>query len=340
MINVGIIGAGYFGELHGMAISQLKDINLLAASRQNEAELKLFTDQFSIDGYRDWRDLLNRKDIDTVLIATPHFLHTEIAVEAADKGKNILLEKPIAPNLPECREIARAVKKNNVNFMAGYSNHFVPTYMKAMEIIESGAIGKIAGGRSAMHKVWMESNRRDWHLNRKKGGGMWLTAGMHCIDRLSWLLGKEIMSTSAHFSTEFHTQTADDFGQIFLRYADGVTGSVQSIGYKHGAPTNETEIFGTEGLLYISSSELIIGIDGKRKTILEFDVNDTTHESLKREWTAFFHSIENNKKHSATIDYSINLMEAVFAAEESSSRKREVSLEEYRNIVDIKSGRL
>lgn len=212
MINVGIIGAGFFGEKHAVAIIESPDLQLLAASKPNQAALNTFTQKFGGRGYTQYQDLLRDSTVDVVVIATPHHLHTDIAVAAAEAGKHILLEKPMAPNPVECYQILQAVDKAGVKLMVGHINQFAPSNKMAKELITSGEVGEVVLGISTMSKFWMEENRRPWHLDLVTGGGMWFTAGMYCLDRLIWLVNSPIHSVCAHFDTRFHNQKQTTLG--------------------------------------------------------------------------------------------------------------------------------
>ncbi len=234
MIKVGIIGAGVFGRQHAVAIAAQPNAEVVAASRTNQKALDEFTKEFGGQGYTDYRDLLANPEVDAVLVATPHHLHTNIVIAAAQAGKHILLEKPMAPSLVECDQIVSDTRETGVKFMVGHNNHFIPAYIRAKEILASGEIGEIVFGSSTMSKRWINPNRREWHLDRRYGGGMWLTIGVHAVDRLTWLMDRPVESVSAHLDTRFHDQNADDVGVAFMRYASGTIGTVISAGFQTG----------------------------------------------------------------------------------------------------------
>lgn len=329
MLNIGIIGAGFFGEKHAEAIATLDDARVVAAARSDVAALAAFTKRFGCQGYTDYRALLADSNVDAVLIATPHHLHTDIAIDAAQAGKHMLLEKPMAPTLTECDQILQAVGAAGVRLMVGHINQFAPTYKMAKALIASGEMGEIVHGVSVMNKLWMESNRRDWHLDRASGGGMWLTAGMHCLDRLTWLVGCSAQSVSARFGARFHEQQADDAGMIFLRYANGAAGTVISTGYRTGAPTHLTELTCTKGMLRISyDAGIQIGRDEGWQLIPESIAPAMTQNwmttALIDEWRSFITAIETGSETAVTGAYARHIMATAFAAEESSRLQREV----------------
>ncbi|HUV08769.1 MAG TPA: Gfo/Idh/MocA family oxidoreductase, partial [Spirochaetia bacterium] len=128
---------GFFGEKHAQALSSVRGARLVAVSRRNSEALRSFTDRYGIKGFQDYRDLLNDPEIDTVVVATPHYLHTDITLQAANLGKHILLEKPMALTLEDCDAIIEAVNKSEVSLMVGHLNQFARCYQKAKEIIDS-----------------------------------------------------------------------------------------------------------------------------------------------------------------------------------------------------------
>ncbi|NOG50728.1 MAG: Gfo/Idh/MocA family oxidoreductase [Chloroflexi bacterium] len=115
MWRIGIIGAGHYGEQHARALAQIDRAVVTAASRTHADALRDFTGRYGGTGYTDYAQLLRDPAVDAVVIATPHHLHTNIAVAAAQAGKHILLEKPMAPTLAECQQIADAARENGVH---------------------------------------------------------------------------------------------------------------------------------------------------------------------------------------------------------------------------------
>ena len=215
MIGVGLIGAGFFGEMHARALAEVPGARLVAASRRSSAALDEFCARFAVRGYRDYVDLINAPDVDAVVIAAPHHLHAKMAVQAARAGKHILLEKPMALSLDECDRILSAVAEAGVKMMVGHLNHFARAYRIAKRLLDSGEMGEVVLGTSTMSKFWFAPNRRQWHLDRAMGGGMWLTAGMHCLDRLTWLVGPVSLRGWAFWDLgpqEFREKLADMTG--------------------------------------------------------------------------------------------------------------------------------
>jgi len=326
-VNVGIVGAGFFGEMHAQAIGEIPGLRLRAASRQNRGALEAFCGRFGAVPYADYRDLFNDPQVDVVVIATPHLTHTDTAMQAAAAGKHVLLEKPMALSLQDCDRIIAASRRAGKKLMVGHVNRFARAYRQARSILDSGEVGDIVLGVSSMSKLWMEPNRRPWHMNRETGGGMWLTAGMHCLDRLVWLVGSSVSSVCAQFDTRFHQQAADDVGLIFVRFRNGAFGCVVSTGYRTGAPKHLTELTCTAGALTIDyTAGVLIGRGEKWTPVPDSGSAAWMHEALVEEWKAFVRAIDEDTEEPVPGWFARHIMEAVFAAERSSRERREIEV--------------
>jgi predicted dehydrogenase len=179
-----------------------------------------------------------------------------------------------------------------------------------------------------MSKFWFEPNRRAWHLDRATGGGMWLTAGIHCLDRLTWLVGSPVVRVCAQLGARFHDQTADDAGLIFLRYANGVAGAVVSVGYGAGAPKHLTELTCTRGMMNIDyAGGVTVGKNEQWRRVPNSASENWMHEALIAEWRGFAAAVRSGSPPPVTGAYGRHIMAAVFAAELSSQVHQEVAVD-------------
>ncbi len=326
-MNVGIIGAGFFGEKHAQAIAHVDGLRVVAASRHDANALDDFTMRYGGTGYVDHRGLLRDEAVDAVVIATPHATHEAIAVEAALAGKHVLLEKPMATSLEACDRILDAVEQAGVTLAVGHVTQFSGAYRLAKEMLDAGELGDVVAGLSTMRKRWHEPNRRWWHLDRSEGGGVLLTGGLHAVDRLTWLAGAKATSVAARLQTRFHDQAADDAGVLFIRYANGATGVVFSIGYDDGAPRHDTELTCTKGILRVHSVE---GVHvGRGETMQHVPGSGDAawmDDALVEQWRAFQKRVEGRPSTAVTGGFARHVMEIVFAAEASSVAGTEVAV--------------
>ncbi len=327
MLRVGIIGAGFFGLRHAETLAKRGGAELVAVSRRDPAALSALVSRFGVRGYADGRSLLDDPDVNTVVIATPHDAHTDIAVQAARSGRHILVEKPLALTLADCDTIIAAAREAGVQLMAGHVSQFARAYRTARQILRAGEVGDLVCGTSRMLKPWLEPNRRPWHLDPATGGGMWLTAGMHCLDRLTWLADSPVRSVCAQFTAGFHDQRADDAGIVFLRYSSGFFASVQSVGWKTGVTDHSTELVCTKGLMRIDpTAGVSIGSGERWVPVPESGSQEWLDEALAEEWRAFAVAIERGGPSPVPGDYARHIMSVVLAAQESSRTGTEVPI--------------
>ena len=190
MIKVAIVGAGFIGNVHANNYNQIGNADVVAIVDSVEEKGKKLAKQFNANFYTDIDDLLKRENIDSVDICTPTFLHTEMAIKAANAGKNVFCEKPLALSLEDAGRIIEAVKKNKVKAMVGHVIRFWPEYAKAKEIVGSGQLGEPLHAfceRLAVTPDWHEGN---WGFNEKYSGGASIDLHIHDLDYLIWLFGK------------------------------------------------------------------------------------------------------------------------------------------------------
>jgi phthalate 4,5-cis-dihydrodiol dehydrogenase len=324
-LGVGIIGAGWFGERHAEAIRSVDGLHLVGACRDNPSGLDAFTSRFGGRAFSDAAELLADPAIAAVVIATPHHTHEEIAIAAARAGKAILLEKPMAPSLAGCDAIAKAAHIAGVPLMVGHTQRFSASMLAAKALLEKRDLGSVRFGSSAMVKLWMEPNRRPWHLTTGTGGGMLMTAGIHALDRLLWLVNVPVRSVFAMGGATFHDQEADDSTVMLLRFDDGAVGTVASIAYRDGAPFGGTELVCENGVLLIDpAGQVKVGRQAAWTEIPVRASADPMAEALANEWHAFRRFVVEGGPNPADAASARRTVACIVAALESARTGREV----------------
>ncbi|MGO4526636.1 Gfo/Idh/MocA family protein [Microvirga sp. 2MCAF35] len=327
MIGVGIIGAGHFGAVHARAMAVVDEVRLVASCREDVGAAAAFAAEHGGRSYGDWRALLDDSSVDAVLIATPHHLHEKIAIEAARAGKHILLEKPMAPDVAACDAVLATADANRVKLMIGHVMHFALPCLKAKEILDSGVLGAPVLGSSWMIKLWMESNRRRWHLDHASGGGMLMTAGIHALDRLIWLMGQPVVGVTAMTGTYFHDQEADDAALIGLRFANGGIGQVASVGYRDGAVTFAMDLICEKGTIRIDFGHGVATGQGGVWTPVPGSIEPNWMDAaVTREWRALAASIMNDTPSPVSGAYGRHVIACVEAAHQANAGRCEIPL--------------
>ncbi len=195
-IRLGIIGSGFMGRTNAEASTKyLKNVELVAIAGGSRAP-KLAA-EYGVTAEPTVEALLARPDIDAVLISTPHAEHTWQAVEAANYGKHILLDKPMATTVADCDRILAATRKAGVKLMIMFGQRFRICNIEARRLVREGAIGKVkmvlelilaSGGLKAL-PPWQ---------SKPENVGPFIGHAVHNIDRIRWVTGTEITSVTAH----------------------------------------------------------------------------------------------------------------------------------------------
>ena len=258
-LNLGMIGYGFMGRAHSNAFTQVNhffDLEykpvLKAVCARSADKAKPFADKWGYQSIEtDWRKLLDRKDIDVVDICTPNNLHAEIAIAAAQAGKMILCEKPLAMNGPEGLKMVAAVEKAKVPNMVWYNYRRIPAVTLAKQLIDEGRLGKIFHYRAKFLQDWTisadlpQGGTALWRLDvEAAGSGVTGDLLAHCIDTALWLNGG-LASLSAMTETfvkeRKHTLTGkvekvgiDDACAFMGRFANGSLATFESTRYARG----------------------------------------------------------------------------------------------------------
>jgi predicted dehydrogenase len=258
-LNIGMIGYGFMGRAHSNAyrkVSNFFDLEytpvLKAVCARDAAKAQAFADKWGYESIEtDWRKLIARPDIDAVDICTPNNLHKEIAIAAAQAGKMILCEKPLAMNVAEGEEMIAAVEKAGVPNIVWYNYRRVPAVTMAKRLIEEGRLGRIFHYRAVFLQDWTISTDLPqggaalWRLDAAAAGsGVTGDLLAHCIDTALWLNGS-ISTVSAMTETfikeRTHTQTGkvepvkiDDACAFLARFQNGSLATFESTRYARG----------------------------------------------------------------------------------------------------------
>ena len=327
MLGVGILGAGFFGAYHARAVAAVDGARVVAACAEELPLAEAFTSEHGGKAYGDWRGMLEDKSVDAVAITAPHHMHCELAVAALQAGKHVLLEKPMALSVAECNRVIASSEASRSKLMVGQIMHFVWPHLVAREILERGDLGKPITGSSRLLKTWMESNRRGWHLDPATGGGMLMTAGIHALDQLIWLMNGRVSSVSAAAGASFHDQKADDSAMMLLRFADGRFGQVASVGFRDGAGAFDMDLVCEHGTLRIDVDRgVAIGRSGQWSDVPNSRDPQWMQNGVIREWQAMVAAVENDVQVPVSGDYGRHIIACIEAAMTSAREHRDVAV--------------
>ena len=199
-LGVGIIGCGAVAEEYVKAFQKDQRSEIRALVSRNRANAERYRDRHDLDCAieTDAVEMLRRKDTDIVVVCTPHNQHTKYAVAAAEAGKHIIIEKPVAITLEDMRKQQQAVKKAGVKTLVSFVLHWNPLLMTIDRLITQGVFGNIFMVEvDYMHRIWMTAEQK-WYASREHSGTAILTGGCHAIDALRWFARSEARQVCAY----------------------------------------------------------------------------------------------------------------------------------------------
>ena len=284
-VKWGLIGAGDIARRRIVpALQDLENCELLSVCRSKSELAQSFADEFGIPKwFADWRDLLRDEEIEAVYIATPVYLHKEQTVFAAQNGKHVLCEKPMAMNPAECEEMIAACNSNSVTLGIAYYRRFYPVIKRIKQIIESNEVGKpvLAQINAFEYFDSPEDQPRHWLLEKEKaGGGPMMDFGCHRLEVLSNLFGK-VLNLKSIVSNENFNREVEDTAAVILEFENGICANL-TVSHAAFEAQDTLDIFGDKGSLHITTlnkGELrIITKDGERIEVCASQAN--THLPL------------------------------------------------------------
>ena len=282
-LNIAIIGHGFMGRAHSNAWIKLPkffDIDYepvlkVVVGGNNPAEE--FAERWGYEEVSyDWKEVVERKDIDVVAILTPTAKHKEIAIAAMKAGKHVICEKPCALDFEEAKEMAETAKTAGVVTLLNHNYRKVPAIVLAKKMIDEGALGDILQYRGTYLQEWIIDPNfpLTWHLKKETaGGGPLYDLGSHAVDLARYLVGepKSVMGATKTFikerpkpaslqsafssdvdekSAEMGDVTVDDAAFFLAEFENGVFGSFDTSRFSWGRKNyNVFEVNGTKGTI-------------------------------------------------------------------------------------------
>jgi predicted dehydrogenase len=263
VVNVGIIGIGYMGKTYALELdkAQVKGAMLTAVCGR-EKQLSWVKENLSenVQFFQDEDAFFNEADMEAVIIATPHYSHTELAIKAFSKGIHVLLEKPAGVFTKNVIEMNAAASLSGKTFAMMYNQRTNPIFQKLRSLIQSGELGEIKRTNWIITDWYRPQSYYDssqWRATWSgEGGGVLLNQAPHQLDLLQWTTGLGLKSVHGfcHYG-KYHNIEVEDDVTAYFEYENGATGVfISSTGEAPG--TNRFEVAGDRGKIVIENNEL------------------------------------------------------------------------------------
>jgi predicted dehydrogenase len=286
-LGFGLIGLGEIAyKSTGGLLQQAENVTMIAGTDPVPEMAETYQEHFGIPCSTSLDDVLNNPDVDAVVISTPHNTHVPLGIRAAEAGKHVIVEKPMATTLEDADALIAACKQAGVLCSSKEGGvRYQPATVRARALIEAGAIGEVMatqvfGAANKPESYWTGgyTNRVQTTWRKSKvasGGGIFLMNYIYDIYRLRYVTGMEITRVFSEYGT-YHTEVeVEDFIAVTLRYTNGALGTFMAGSCAPGARKSGmrgtraagNRIFGTEGQIVFEENDLLVytevdGIEG------------------------------------------------------------------------------
>ncbi|WP_421663828.1 Gfo/Idh/MocA family protein [Lysinibacillus telephonicus] len=248
-----IVGCGRIALKHAEAIVSLPNAELVAVCDIDKEKVETFSEKYNSKKFLDYYEMLEDKEIEVVNICTPNALHAEMAINAIEKGKHVMIEKPIAINLEDADRIIEAANRMGVKAASVHQNRFNDAIQKTRNALENGMFGKMSHGVASIR--WNRNqeyyNQANWRGTFAAQDGILMNQCIHNIDLLRWMMGP-VKSVIGKTVTRFRNIEMEDVGSAILEFENGALGIIEGAGTIYPTNLEETlNLFGEKGTVCI-----------------------------------------------------------------------------------------
>jgi len=328
-IGVGVVGAGgpnVATSSHLPAMASLAEVELVAICDVNEGGVREYAQKYGVEAYTDYAKMLERDDIQMVQVCTPDQFHAEHTILAAEAGKHVLCQKPMALSMDEARAMGDAITRNGVKFQCCQNMRWMPRSQRLKQLVDSGAVGDPVYVRHSTKGRFFSYPETSFY--RKRGsGGQFVHNGMHTVDLVSWLM--RALPTQAYGMTTRHYPTDDkletgNYIMSHLQFDNGALGAVElnlmMLDPAGFPPQEEFTIVGSKGTISAGDSDHVGGelFSGGAYTFTRGSAQGSV-ESFAAMIQDFAQCIIEDRPPTISLEHSTRVLEACLATLESAN---------------------
>ena len=264
-LRIGIVGAGAIAQRNAFEAAHSGASRVVGVFDVNAKVARDMAKGLSVPFFQSYEELLNSGEVEAVLISVPHHLHRTLSIQAAEAGKHVMVEKPIANNLEEADAMLSACRRHGVKVTVNYSFRYLPKVRKARALVEAGALGNITGVQILLHQYkdpgyWTGARSNspdDWRASKVKcGGGFLIMNACHVTDYLAYITGLKVKRVYGEYATLGSPVEVEDIVSLSYRLDNGAIGSLSASSIMRGVEQAEERIWGTQGTIVLDSAGL------------------------------------------------------------------------------------
>lgn len=332
MLNIGLIGCGRIGRMHGATVATILSARLAAVCDTNEDMAAEVAQMYHVEKcFNDYRKILDDSHIDAVLVCSNGDTHSEISIAAAKAGKHIFCEKPVDVSIDRIIETMKTVKECGVKLMVAFNRRFDPNFNKIKRLVLDGDLGDLKMIRITSRDPEMPTGEY-----AKKCGGLFIDTTVHDFDMAAFLAGSRIKELYANV-VPIHSDKGDAPGDYepaitTLKFENGVLGVIDNSRNSAYGYDQRIEVFGTKG-----AAEA----ENEYETNVRFSDGSGIHsekpyyfflerykQAYREEIRQFIDAVVNNTDTPTTVEDGLFSLAAAMAANKSAKENRPVTLDE------------
>ncbi|MCS7252977.1 MAG: Gfo/Idh/MocA family oxidoreductase [Armatimonadota bacterium] len=248
-IGFAVVGLG-MGAVRARTIASTHGARLVAVADIREDKARAVASELSCDAVTDYRKLLERDDVDVVMVMTPSGMHAEVAVDALNAGKHVIVTKPMEVTLERAEMMIQAAERNNRLLAVDFEARYYPSMVRIKRAIDDGMFGKLilAEARLKWYRSQEYYSASGWRGTwRYDGGGSLSNQTIHLIDLLLWFISEVEEVQAAHIGIYAHEIETEDLGIAMLKFKSGAVGTIVGTTTFPQDAYSGIEIHGTDG---------------------------------------------------------------------------------------------
>jgi len=330
-VRVAIIGLGGVAQIvHLPNLSKIKNAEIKSVAEIKKSRLNAVAEKFNVkERYKDYRELLEKSDIEAVIVATPTSLHKEIVIDCLNAKKDVLVEKPMARTFAEADAMVEAAKKNKCKLMVGMNLRFRPDTMLLKTFINSGEIGDPFYARATW--VRQQSSDEKWFTKKEEaGGGVIFDLGISLLDLALWLMDYPVVKS---LQTQTYCQNTKNLEDTAISYIRCNKSKLVNIETSWALPVDQDlfriSVFGSKGSVTTSPLHIYKRVD-KQFVDLKPNMNQNSstlfQNSYRNELKSFIGAIKGLNPLFSSGERAVERLKIVDAMYRSAKKNQEIKL--------------
>ncbi len=321
-IRIAFIGCGGVANGHASRVAAIEETEIVALCDTSPEALTGFKERHpelaDVPVFADWRELLDKTELDAVELHTPHTLHYEQIMASLDLGLHVLTEKPMVCSSEHAVAVARKVAESGLKLQVSYQRHFEGAFRYMRELISSGDFGEVHSLAALQAQEWKNSQHGTWRQDPElSGGGQLNDSGSHLIDIMLWVTG--LAADEVHAFIDNRGTKVDINSVVNVRFANGAQGSIAVVGDSVQFWEDMT-IWGEHGVLYYRNG-VLSQADRKGRLVEPRDMPSSTDPDRN-----FIDAILGRAELEVPVECGVRVIELTEAAWQSAERSGPVKV--------------